>query len=151
MLLEAGMFRAALITLLAAVPAFAGTEEPVSTPPAAMYSAEAEVLAVKRLEADEQSPAWNEVTLRVTRCFAGSCAVHQLVKVQVAVEQWTSAHREKMGVVRYEWKDKRGSARVWTLALRLGDTDQKERFERESETALKNAGAPVDPAAVAER
>lgn len=143
------MLRSALTAaLVVAFPTFAADEDPL---PAANFSAEAKVVRVTLQPAADDGFAWVEVTFKVTRCIAGPCTRHQSVKVQVPADLWRGDHGSTMGVIGYGWKDNSGAERTWALALALDHGDQQERFERESETAIANAGAPADDSAVATR
>ncbi|MBK7861895.1 MAG: hypothetical protein IPJ65_25420 [Archangiaceae bacterium] len=131
---------AAAVVLVSSTPTWADDEDEVTrTEPAANFSAEAQVQTIRLQPDSGDGVAWSEVTLKVTRCIAGPCTVAQYVKVMVTMEGWRGRHGDVMGVVRYAWKDKGGGARTWALALRLEDTDQKERFDRECEVAVANA------------
>lgn len=127
----------AMCALVVAVPALA--DEP---PPAPTFAAEAKVIALKlKPDIGEDGLAWTEVTLSVSRCVAGPCDPHQLLRVLVPVTQWKSAHGKTMGVVRYEWVDEQKVSRTWLVALRLDDGVQAERFQRESDAALEKSEA----------
>jgi len=126
------MFRPTLALLtLAATSTFAGDDTPV---PAAKIAAEGTVQAVK-LQPTDDGFAWAQIDLKVTRCVAGPCTVHQSVKAMVPASQWRGKHGETMGLIRYEWSDKDGHKHTWTVALKLDDETEKERFERESDSA----------------
>jgi hypothetical protein len=136
--------------LVVSFPTFADEDDDApAAQPSARLAAEAKVIAVKMSPTDDGF-AWAEATLKITRCVAGaSCALHQTVTVQIPVAQWRGKHGDVMGLVRYAWKDRAGAAHSWSLALNLDDVDQKDRFDRESDSAAANEGA--DDSAVATR
>ena len=119
------------------------------TDPVAFFSAEGQVVLVKRVPPGEDAVLWSQVTFRVKRCIAGKCTPQELVTVQVPSASWHGERGEVMGLVRYAWQDEKGMPRSWSLALSLKDDDQKERFDRESEVAVAGSETPVSGTAVA--
>jgi hypothetical protein len=138
------MGRLSLVVAIAvAAPTLA--DEPAVPVPA--FAAEASVQSVKLQPDDGDGVTWLEVSFRISRCIAGPCTVHSSVKVRVSADRWRGSHGDDYGIIRYEWKDSHGASRTWATALALGEDDQKDRFERESESAVANAGATPNPIA----
>ena len=143
----------AAAALVVAFPTFAQEARSLKTDPRATFAAEGTVMKVTSRASDD-GVDWAEVTFKVTRCIAGECAPYQSVKLTMAFSQWRGQHGQTLGLVRYEWKDKTGSARSWALAHRLDDLDETERFDHDCESAEKAVAAvsaPGSDSAVATR
>src|SRR5262245_13608668 len=107
------------MTMLVAAAVAAAVLAADRTDPVAFFSAEGQVVLVKRVPPGEDAVLWTEVTFRVKRCIAGKCTPSDLVTVQVPSASWHAERGEVMGVVRYGWRDEKGMARTWSLALSL--------------------------------
>ncbi len=141
------MHRLALAAALAvSLPAFAD-EEDEGAVPAPSFAAEATQLKVEVKPGDGLD--WAEISFKVTRCIAGPCFTHQVIKVLTPLSTWRGKHGETLGVVKYEWKDGAGEGHAWALALRLDDADENDRFVRDSDTAVSNVGETKDSAVAA--
>lgn len=112
--------------------------------PAAFFSAEGKVVSVKVEVPGKDFVVWKEVTLSVTRCLAGRCAPHDLVRVRVPASLWRGAHGQHMGIVQYTWQDRQGHPRSWSVALSLDDVEEKERFDRETDVALAGGHETIE-------
>jgi len=132
------MLRLALLPALAfSLTALAQDEDDTPTP-APSFAAEAVQVKVDVKPGDGFDYA--ELTFKVTKCIAGPCFTHQLVKVLTPLGTWRGKHGRTMGLVKYEWKDKKGAGRTWALAMRLDDADEHDRFLRDSDEAVATVG-----------
>jgi hypothetical protein len=118
------------------------------TDPLAVYAAEADVVLVKVQVPGADYVVWNDVTLRVKRCVAGTCARYDMVNVRVPASQWHHKQGDHMGIVRYAWQDDLGFERSWSVALSLDDDDEKQRFQYECEVAVAGGETPISGTAV---
>ncbi|MBL8955688.1 MAG: hypothetical protein JNK82_33245 [Myxococcaceae bacterium] len=138
------MHRLALAAALAvSFNAFADEETPQ---PAPTFAAEAIQLRVE--VKPDGGIDWAEITFKISRCVAGPCFTHQVVKVLTPLNTWRGKHGQTLGIVKYAWKDKKGEGRAWALAMRLDDADENDRFVRESDSAVAEVG-PSKPGVTA--